>query len=1771
MIVVMLNMSNLYYKFISEVLINFFKETALKPGDRYYIQLDDKDETKLLYNALKIHDGVKPFEYRHELGEKYITFTLEIGNVNLVVSRTSEKVKPDFLVTLRNEVSRQEGKWKGTALLSIVSEQLDSIQGGSSNLQKEGMPLHSTYISNQLKQLVNNSSMTKVEKYILNETIDSITKEQDFQHVSFLEFLDLYIIIAKGKFDDQDYKKFGLFKDEDLETFLGNDFKKRLSLNKELFDFVRKVHEYGLEKEELERHFTEAGAKKLFQNDWEYIPFSEVHKDYEKNKESNKKLKIQLKEINVNEKLVIWDKPLKESTSSGRRKRQVIIFNPEHLSEINLQIGFNIEGGNVNRLSKEYFSLGKGTDDEDTNITIGKTNINIGFENIKGKVKFFKFTYKHNNKTSLGAEFNIAILPIEPELLDSIKTNYQVGTNRKVIEIVYEGNEIIIGNGYNKIYLDNIDNSSVNFTNDDQLLINPLPEAFDDDDELKININYLNNQVLIPLLLKSDVPESVPIVASRIWKLKREKQMDFELVNSRLIFGNQKFYVHSEYEKFFNYEKEWIENNIRSGTIDSETLLPIDIELSVELREAYSRFITYFKINNNIPSLSFYSNELISRAKEYVLAYINEIKKFQEGIEAGNAGRDLFKLGILSSNNILYFTPFHPLVVAYQIKVYELLQEEIVDNSILKRLKSDGLIPYLYNYDGSLYRPDDQLDLHEWLLFRPVNEISVSEVNKYLAIIVEQKIRQFYEHFEFLFSIESNAPLKINVINISNNKELLTGIFNWMLNIIEKKGLNYLKPIEVTIYNNEINYENSFDVFSRIDSVEEFKNYFNIPLEKYRNFEEKDLLRYLRENLTFFKLKFEDEIRYAHISFYKMHFSENYALQPMADMYSGIALDGLYSSVSFMEGKENYKSGFGIKAYGLDEENILIQTAYYLNELAANMNNGGNNSYHKGESILSITTPERKSLLNRILSSSHWVTFIEPNFDLEFFNKKKDELIIVHYSDQYSSSNKFDAITVTKKSDQYNFVIKEFLESKDIEASDTSVQNIVKSFNTFNGEWLLNIISNKGLNKSKEKMSIISAIKFALSYFDHNDILWVPISMEEILRVAGVVGLGKSDGIFTAKNLGVSKKNYSDDILLIGLEEDKNNIKLHYFPIEVKIGINRNEVLDKARKQVIHTKEILIDALKVFDDGEVNFTAKFYRNFFVQMFIANARKLASSNFWNTKNYKLPDTVIEKLLKGEYTISNDLVSYIGEGAILSFQKDSYFRSAVFDIENNITLLNLTEQDGFQGLVSDIEEMHQWIQKKDNDFIKENMLSYQYNFNKTGTKIQLSNDNNRDAIEKVINVNLNKVSKETNNVPINNKIESINNTEESMKSLNQQSNSPENETKPDKFFYKNIKDNPKMNLNDVRILLGQVEGSNKKIYWEYGNKGLANRHLLISGKSGQGKTYFMQCLLLEKSKHNISSIVIDYTEGFLPNQLEPEFIGFLGDKIKHRIVYNEKLPINPFKRNTRDIGGIVIPETNTDIAERVKSVFAAVYRSLGVQQLNAIYEATLNGLETYSESMDLIKLKEMLENDGSSYSKTALSQIRPLIDRNPFTHDNLIDWNDVVNGNGDIFIIQLTGYPRDVQLIITEFILWDLWNFSVTKGNKNKPMPVILDEAQNLDHTEKSPSARILTEGRKFGWSAWYATQFLKSQLNADELARLQNSAQKVYFSPPEQEVSNIASSLTNDPGEKKMWENKLLNLKKGQCIVYGPILKDNNTEMTQPIAMVVNITSLSERI
>ena len=73
---------------------------------------------------------------------------------------------------------------------------------------------------------------------------------------------------------------------------------------------------------------------------------------------------------------------------------------------------------------------------------------------------------------------------------------------------------------------------------------------------------------------------------------------------------------------------------------------------------------------------------------------------------------------------------------------------------------------------------------------------------------------------------------------------------------------------------------------------------------------------------------------------------------------------------------------------------------------------------------------------------------------------------------------------------------------------------------------------------------------------------------------------------------------------------------------------------------------------------------------------------------------------------------------------------------------------------------------------------------------------------------------------------------------------------------------------------RILLGSLLQGGRQVFWEFGHPELTNRHLLVFGSSGTGKTYTIQALLCELAKYGQNSLIVDYTNGFTNKQLEPQ---------------------------------------------------------------------------------------------------------------------------------------------------------------------------------------------------------------------------------------------------------------------------------------------------------
>lgn len=367
---------------------------------------------------------------------------------------------------------------------------------------------------------------------------------------------------------------------------------------------------------------------------------------------------------------------------------------------------------------------------------------------------------------------------------------------------------------------------------------------------------------------------------------------------------------------------------------------------------------------------------------------------------------------------------------------------------------------------------------------------------------------------------------------------------------------------------------------------------------------------------------------------------------------------------------------------------------------------------------------------------------------------------------------------------------------------------------------------------------------------------------------------------------------------------------------------------------------------------------------------------------------------------------------------------------------------------------------------------------------------------------------------------------------------------------------------------RLFLG-VTDAKREIYWEFGHPELTNRHILIFGKSGVGKTYAIQALLLEMGLNGQNSIIVDYTNGFLPDHLEPVVVDIL--KPETHLVRQKPLPINPFRKQEQRITGFdPIPEDSHTVGGRIATVINSVYSNVGEQQRAVLIETIAAGLDEEGAEFRFPALLERLKEQGAS-GLTLANKLSPMVHMKLFGQDEAGNW-DRLYGSGEVRanILQLAGVPRDIARIATEFILWDLYDYAANSGRKDVPLPIVLDEIQNLDHRLDAPLGKFLTEGRKFGLSLILATQTL-SNLKGEERDRLFQASHKLFFKPAETEVKEYARILEQGSYEKaETWIARLNKLNRGECYSLGPTLNPGAGELENKI-FKIHISSLQERL
>lgn len=1180
---------------------------------------------------------------------------------------------------------------------------------------------------------------------------------------------------------------------------------------------------------------------------------------------------------------------------------------------------------------------------------------------------------------------------------------------------------------------------------------------------------------------------------------------------------------------------------------------PIVETLSIpqDVSDCINEIFEYYISNETLPSLSGLTNELIHLYENYIDTVLTHIGsdsiEYVDKKAISSEILNIFKIGfVYDTEGLIWISPINPLSVAYQLQLCKTDCHLVeLDDYLYGSLGFGNSLPFINNGINKIYQSIKGDFPLQWACYCDAAQSIKGEESTYA-----NKIQDYYSKFYYLFNNGGNEKFIVNVINIQHTSEIIKALLKLYKN---GKGIAQIS-LEVNFYYTGTG-RNDFDRMCDLSYVEEVaSDYFGgKDSERIEGFTE-----WYSEKVSYYAMPDQGDYKYSHISFCAMQGENNKNLHnTISDAESGIMLEGLLSDVpSYLDEDSGiYKYG-----YGAQFTSEVLNNAKYLqlinafNELAICKEGS---TATRNLSIAQGVQNTRSEKLNKIYKSSNWVVFVEPKIDLDFFIKQSesdDDLIIIHYPDKNISSAGYSSITVTQKSNQYIEVIRDILRHELPMYSGTmNIERVICDFNAYSGEWLMNFINQKQL---EEKVSLVSAINFCREYFaqEYSEYVWVPVALDEILRVTGSIGGTLTNVIFSKKALikrGVidNQNATSDDLLMVGIKSASGKIHITYIPIEVKHGKCGQEIRCHAHQQVINTADLILKSF-IDEPGEDQKTIdkKIYRNYMVQHIISNIEKMIA--------YKLVDkTPYASIVESGVRVSlmNDLYELD-----INFDTDKY---AFYFVEGEtVADRKRNSVDNVIEISTPIKNMYEYLinQERIREDV-EDLIQNAIGTDTTDYEIQAIHDDSEEDDDDITELG----DKESNS--ISEKVKRYSETNSSVKLIESTQVPDETAINFDSQSY--VEES--CGIESIRLLIGEDIKTKEKFYWEFGNKNLNNRHLLINGNSGCGKTYCIQALLMEAAQQGVSSVVFDYTGGFTLGKLDPLFKQNMGSKIVQRIVKNAKIPVNPFCKNDIQIDDdIFVPEEDADVANKISEIFRNVY-DLGDQQKSAVYTAVRNGLQKYGENMSFPHMVEELEELATTYSRSVISKIQAFSDFNPFIIDEAFNWSDIRDSEGTVYIFQLAGYGRDIQVLLTEILLWDIWNFCVKNGDESKPFILVMDEAQNLSHGEKSPSAKILTEGRKFGVSGWYATQFMKPQLSDDEIQRLQQAGQKLYFCPPDDGVMTVAKNIDITPQGSKDWAEQLKRLKKGECVTCGNMLRNGQWSKYDP--RIVKITSLEDRL
>ena len=1713
-------MSQLFYKYlVDELITDYFATQKPEAGMKYYVLFEKREHRDGLYEALSTSASAKPitvtgiFENRQEWMDVDVYDTCQFcpnsDGVSIIVGNESE-TDNGYLTTLRNAVANPNSNYGKYALLNILSNnKLESITTAGINLLDAGGPLHQDEILKNVLDKLEHVSILAYDKLCLGYYAENIKERIEQKEADLFIFQDLLSVLQSGTVNMAGmYNKFGYFPDRyctdaGLIPIEDKEIKKRIIDNSVHFARIKNIlNSYSTEVfNELTKIYDNSLSNKIVKRptDWFNIDYQDICDSVKKKSEqaNYKFVSLHLSDSH-NAELIHSALPL---LSQKSKKVYVLVCDNTNFTSTQVIVDFNKKISDCCVLKELTY---KGALQTAYSFGVNGSSLRIDLKDRPVKCDIGKgnnkFTFYFLRIKAASGTFEF----IKPYFTITAKANINIKAPEDI-------DVITIGNGEKKIdFTDSLDDI---VWNNDYIIKIDLNEY---SEGINLPIVFSDKKVLFNIEVdeKRVVPVKIPKLIGEVWGTG--KSATYPGGNKGRI-GSNEYNIEGRFFKYIELERRMAAEKIyymkKTTTMFVSSFEPMSIPLPAIVKQKLDAIYDYYTANGYAPSLAYIDEDLYKLYKAYLEAVHFEVSSIKQGSILTEQQYSLTKLGTIDDGDKVMLTPYHPLLVAYMMEFKNRYQGDKFDNpKVLKLVSPFYLMPYI-SYDNINRQPfcdEFTQDIKTWLFYETASNAQQVRTYNITTKMVIGKVQEFKKYFKYLFQVP-DSPIILSTIGIYDDTNVVKGLFELVKNEM-KSSYETIQRIEVHEYVKNLSQETFFEKLNRLNSEELICN----ELEKVgttldmgnKDISPLQVIRQFFTRIDFYKHDIEscgNQIDYCHIAFYQMETGLEFTKSPTSILRTELSLDGLISIPSTRNQGGKYTVGFGTAGMPSDISKYgnIYNIAIDMNSLYANERTYWANSYSTNNCFAKTYVFQDDILLQSIYERANWVTFINPEVDIDFFYRQKD-LYVIHYTDQYTINAKYDSITVTKQTKQYDNMLSCYSDSYIIDPhlKDQFRQKMMNYFNSLNGDWLLSMI-NKTDVQVREKLSIVSACIMMRKFLSRNeDVLWIPISLEEILRVTGNIGL-EQDSLFSKKTLGV-KGQMSDDLLMVGVEKVNDDIVLYFYPVEVKASTGSSFV-HTASEQVLSTYKVLKDTLLV-NGGFVN---DVYRTFFASQVLTNTDKLWANGLISEEEFLFINDCRFRLLNMDFTISKNMkCKEMGCAATVSFVGSSAPNACVEMVNDELPICHINVSlDTCNACIcnDDVSSINQLLTSPIivNDAVRE--------FWKKQDNEIVTSSNDSDALITVQTAQ--NFESQSDEVMGYYEVGTSMIVKDNTKSMQDYSDNVNNEDTPTAAeegvnyvckndIIENIKSNSDQSDQEedadvpgIKITLGYSKINHEPVIFEPNNTRLVSHfNMGIIGTMGTGKTQLARSIIAQFSKegiHNVDGrpigmLVFDYKGDYKDQK-------FLDSVSGH--VYRNKLPFNPLKLIVNDdVMDMNLPAITAD---RVSDSLAKAY-GLGLKQQNNIKQTIVDAYEevgiteessTWKINPPTMKRVIDLYLDTYDANDKAFALLSNLRDYNVFTPNNencisILEWLDSVR------VFDLTIYSDETKRVVVSLLL-DLFFAEMKQLGESKQengfreirSMILVDEAKEFMSKDFQSLRGIISQGRMFGVGMILATQYV----------------------------------------------------------------------------------------